>query len=84
MAAFAVTILKDIDGADARLIPASEGMKDAVGFEDSQPVGEGHSSMKPPPFARVPHPVDIKSISSHAVNAREWRIELFAAIMLHA
>src|SRR5208282_6775990 len=62
----------------------SDRMQHAVGFEDSKRLGKRHAGIKPPPFAGVPHPVDIKTVASHAVDAGEGRIELFAAIVRHA
>jgi hypothetical protein len=59
-------------------------MQDAVRFEDSKRLDKRHAGVKPPPFSGVPHPVDIEAVSSHAVDTGEGRIELFAAIMLHA
>src|SRR5260370_42238358 len=57
-------------------------MQHAVRFEDSKRVGECYTGMEPPPFARVPHPVDIKPVWSHAVDTGERRIELLAVIVL--
>jgi hypothetical protein len=42
-----------------------------------------HTGMEPPPFAGVPHPVDIEMVPSHAIDTGEGFIELFAAIVLH-
>jgi hypothetical protein len=53
-------------------------MQQAVSFEDSQRLGKRHPGMEPPPFACVPHPVDIKPISSRAVDAGEGGVELLA------
>src|ERR1700692_2994321 len=57
-------------------------MQHAIRFEDSKRVGECYTGMEPPPFARVPHPVDIKPVWSHAADTGERRIELLAAIVL--
>jgi hypothetical protein len=57
-------------------------MQHAVRFEESKRVGECYTGMEPPPFARVPHPVDIKPVWSHAVDTVERRVELLAAIVL--
>ena len=57
-------------------------MQHAVRFEESKRVGECYTGMEPPPFARVPHPVDIKPVWSHAVDTGERRVELLAAIVL--
>jgi hypothetical protein len=57
-------------------------MQHAVRFEDSKRVGECYTGMEPPPFARVPHPVDIEPVWSHAVDTGERRIELLAAMVL--
>ena len=59
-------------------------MKHPIRFKDSQRLGKRDVDMEPPPFARVPHPVDIKSVRPHTVDAGEWRIEFLATIMLHA
>src|SRR6202790_3453353 len=59
-------------------------MQDTVRFDDSKRLAKRHAGMKPPPFARVPHPVDIEAALSHAIDTGEGRIELFAAIVLHA
>ena len=59
-------------------------MQDAVRFEDSNRLDKRHTGVKPPPFSGVPHPVDIETVRAHAVDTGEGRIELFAAIMLHA
>jgi hypothetical protein len=59
-------------------------MQDTVRFEDSKRLGKRHTGMEPPPFARVPHPVDIETVLSHAVDTGEGCIELLAAIVLHA
>ncbi|MBY5402388.1 hypothetical protein [Rhizobium leguminosarum] len=55
-------------------------MQHAVSFEDSQSLGKRYAGMKPPPFACVPHPIDIEPIGSHAVDAGEGSIELLAAL----
>lgn len=62
----------------------SDWMQDAVRFEDVERLDERHADVEPPPLACMPHPVDIKAISSHAVDAGERRIELLAAIVFHA
>jgi len=62
----------------------SDRMQDTVGFEDSERLGKCHTDVEPPPFARVPHPVDIETVVSHAVDAGEWRVELLATIVFHA
>src|SRR5258708_12464616 len=64
--------------------PWSKRMQDAVRFEDSKRLGKRHTGMEPPPFARVPHPVDIETVLSNAVDTGEGCIELLAAIVLHA
>jgi hypothetical protein len=62
----------------------SDRVQDSVGFEDSKRFGKRHADMEALPFARVPHPVDIETVRPHAVDASEGRIELVAAIVLHA
>jgi hypothetical protein len=62
----------------------SDRMQDTVGFEDSERLGKCHTDVEPPPFARVPHPVDIETVLSHAVDAGEWRVELLATIVFYA
>jgi hypothetical protein len=56
-------------------------MQDSIGFEDSKRFGKRHAEMEAPPFARVPHPVDIETIRPHTVDPGEERIELVAAIL---
>ena len=62
----------------------SERMENTVGFENSKRLDKGHVGMEPPPFACVPHPVDVEVVSSHAVDSSKRRIELLATIVLHA
>ncbi|MGB6636367.1 MAG: hypothetical protein WBF12_11930, partial [Bradyrhizobium sp.] len=62
----------------------SDRIQDSVSFEDSKRFGKRHADMEAPPFARVPHPVDIETVRADAVDTGEGRIELFAAIVLHA
>jgi len=60
-------------------------MQDTVRFEDPKRLDKRHAGVKPPPFARVPHPVDIETVRRPMrVDTGEGRIELFAAIVLHA
>ena len=59
-------------------------MQDSVSFEDSKRLGKRNADMETPPFAGAPHPVDIETVRPHAVDAGEGRIELAAAIVLHA
>src|SRR5216684_7450042 len=68
-------ITKTIEGESDRV-------QHAVRFDDSKRFGECYTGMEPAPFARVPHPVDIKPVWSHAVDTGERRIELLAAIVL--
>lgn len=58
--------------------------QDRVCLDDPKRLAKRHTSMEPPPFARVPHPVDTEMVPSHAVNTGEGHIELLVAIMLHA
>ena len=53
-----------------------------VRFDDSKRLPKRHTGMEPPPFARVPHPVDIEMVPSHPVDTSEGHIELLAAIVL--
>src|SRR3984957_3056007 len=62
----------------------SDRVQDSVLFEDSLLLCKRHADMEAPPFARVPHPVDIETVRPHAVDASEGRMELVAAIVLHA
>jgi len=61
----------------------SDRVQDAVGFEDSQSLGKWHAAMETPPFAGMPHPVDIEPVRPDTVNAGERRIELLAEIVRH-
>jgi hypothetical protein len=49
-------------------------MQGVVRFEDSRRLGKGYAGMHRPPFARVPHPMDIKPVTSYAVASGEGRI----------
>ena len=40
--------------------------------------------MQQPPFARMPHPINVASVWSDAVQPGEGRVEPFAAILLPA
>jgi hypothetical protein len=59
-------------------------MQDTVRFDDSKRLAKRQAGMEPPPFARVPHPIDIEAALSRAIDTGEARVELFAAIVLHA
>jgi len=67
-----------------RRAQGSDRMQDAVSFEDSKCLDKRHAGMEQPPFPRVPHPVDIETVPSHAIDAGERRIELIAVIVFHA
>jgi hypothetical protein len=56
-------------------------VQDAVRFEDSKRLDKRHAGVKPPPFSRVPHPVNIETVWTYAVDAGEGRIELLAEIV---
>ncbi len=58
-------------------------MPDTVRFQQMKRLGERDAGVEPELFAGVPHPVDIESVSSHAIEPGERRIELFAPIMVH-
>ena len=59
-------------------------MQDTVRFEDSKRLGKRQADVEPPPFARMPHPVDIKAVGAHAVDTGERRVKFLAAIVFHA
>ncbi len=56
----------------------------AIVFESFQSFGQGHPAIEPPPFSRMPHPVDVKAVGTHSVEAREWRVEFLPAIVFHS
>jgi hypothetical protein len=62
----------------------SDWMQNTVRFENTKRLDERLAGVKPPPFARVPHPVDIELIWPHAIDSGESRVELLAAIVFHA
>ncbi|WP_292081347.1 hypothetical protein, partial [Mesorhizobium sp.] len=59
-------------------------MQEFIGFEDMERLGERHIRMQRPSFARMPHPIDVESVWSDAVQPGERRVELLAAILLPA
>src|ERR1700693_1263049 len=59
-------------------------MQNDIRFENAKRLHERHAGIKPPPCPRMSHPVDIKIVRPHAVDPSERRIELRAAIVLHA
>ena len=59
-------------------------MQDPVGFENSKCLDKRYAGVKPPPLTGVPHPVNIKAVFPHAVDASEGRIEFLTTIVRHA
>lgn len=62
---------------------ASDRMQETVSFKDSQCLGKRHAAMEAPPFSRMPHPVDIKTVWPHAINTGEWGVKLLVEIVVH-
>ena len=64
--------------------PGSDRMQNPIGFQDSKRLGKRQPDMQSPPLALMPHPVDVETIRSRAIDAGEGRIELLVEIVLHA
>src|SRR4051794_14601318 len=68
---------------DCTAQPGSDRVQHPVTFEQMQRLGQRHTGIQTPPSAGVPHPVDVKAVRAHAVDAGEGCVELLACIVCH-